>query len=145
LRCKLWTTQATQSAILVLELRKTLSSGDYKKITSSIQDHGQKYALLIQSGGSYTDSDIEDYIGNLEDIGLLVRESPVLADMAYNHFSYDVEKAWCNEDVQRAITAARAADRSVTAKSDPMFGAFEKLARSYLAREKQNCLDLDRQ
>ncbi len=32
----LWTTQATQSATLILELRKTLASSDYKKITAAI-------------------------------------------------------------------------------------------------------------
>jgi hypothetical protein len=137
----LWTTQATQSATLILELRRTLASGDYKKITKAIQDHGLTYPLLA----SFSDTDVESYIVNLEDTGLLVKESPVLAGMAYNHFSYDFEKAWCSQDVQKIITAARKADKSVTASSDPEYGAFEALATGYLKKEHQKCADLDKQ
>ncbi len=65
--------------------------------------------------------------------------------MAYDHFSYDVEKAWCSQDVQKVIAAARKADKSTTASTDPMFGAFEWLATTYLAKEHQKCSDLDKQ
>jgi hypothetical protein len=66
--------------------------------------------------------------------------------MAYKHFSYDIEKAWCNpRDVRKAIADARKVDKSVTAPADAICGEFEKLARSYLARERQTCDDLDKQ
>ena len=67
----LWTAQATQSATLVLELRKTLASGDYKKITRAIQEHGNAQPLLASARGAFSDTDIESYIGNFEDIALL--------------------------------------------------------------------------
>ena len=51
-----------------------------------------------------------------------------MSKMAYDHFSYDVEKAWCNADVQQIIHEARKADKSINANSDPMFGNFEKMA-----------------
>jgi hypothetical protein len=136
------TTQATQSATLVLQLRNVLDADKYKKITSAIQGHDQKYKLL---GGVFRDTEVEGYIGNLEDIALLVKESPLLSDMAYNHFSYDVEKAWCNQDIQKVITNARKADKSATASADAIYGEFERLARSYLTREQQTCNDLDKQ
>ena len=85
------------------------------------------------------------YIGNLEDIALPVKESPLLSDMAYDHFSYDVEKAWCNQDIQKVITDARRADKSAVASADAIYGEFERLARSYLAREQRTCNDLDKQ
>ena len=136
------TTQATQSAMLILQLRNVLDADKYKKITSAVQEHDQKYKLL---GGGFRDTAVESYIGNFEDIGLLVKESPLLSDMAYDHFSYDIEKAWCNQDVQKVITDARKADKSVTASADAIYGEFERLARSYLDREKQTCADLDKQ
>jgi hypothetical protein len=136
------TTQATQSATLILQLRNVLDADKYKKITSSIQEHDQKYKLL---GGGFRDTEVESYIGNFEDIGLLVKESPLLSDMAYDHFSYDVEKAWCNQDVQKVIADARKADKSATASVDTIYGEFERLARAYLGREHQTCADLDKQ
>jgi hypothetical protein len=136
------TTQATQSATLILQLRNVLDADKYKKITSAIQEHDQKHKLL---GAGFRDTEIESYIGNFEDIGLLVKESPLLSDMAYNHFSYDIEKAWCNQDVQKVIVDARKADKSVTASADAMYGELEKLGRSYLPKEQQTCPDLDKQ
>jgi hypothetical protein len=49
--------------------------------------------------------------------------------MAYDHFSYDVEKAWCNQDIQKVITDARRADKSAAVSADAIYGAFERLAR----------------
>ena len=37
------------------------------------------------------------------------------------------------------------ADKSVTRQTDPIYGEFEKLSRSYLAREGETCQDLDNQ
>jgi hypothetical protein len=136
------TTQATQSATLILQLRQILDADKFKRITGAIQEHDQRYKLL---GGAFRDTEVEAYIGNLEDIGLLIKESPLLSDMGYDHFSYDVEKAWCNQDVQKVVANARKTDRSVTASADAIYGEFERLAQSYLAREQQTCNDLDTQ
>jgi hypothetical protein len=65
--------------------------------------------------------------------------------MVYDHLSYDIEKAWCNKDVQRVIREALAADKSTTAQSDPMYGNFEKLAKQYLDREHQTCGEIETQ
>jgi hypothetical protein len=65
--------------------------------------------------------------------------------MAFNEFSYDVEKASCNADVQRVITRARKADKSTTRVTDPIFSEFETLSRDYLTREGETCKDLDNQ
>jgi hypothetical protein len=44
--------------------------------------------------------------------------------------------------VQRVVRDARKADKSITAASDPIYGNFERLAETYLARERQTCNDL---
>jgi hypothetical protein len=80
-----------------------------------------------------------------EDIGYLIEADLIIGKMAYNEFSYDLEKTWCNGDVQRVITDERKADKSITRQTEPFFGGFEKLARSYLAREGQTCKDLANQ
>jgi hypothetical protein len=134
-----------QSATLILRMRDALDEGKYKNIADAIQAHDQKYKLVSLGGGPIRDIEVEAYIGNFEDIGLLVKESSLLNDMAYNHFSYDIEKAWCNRDVQKIIADGRKVDKSITASGDPIYGQFERLAQSYLAKEHQTCDDLDKQ
>jgi hypothetical protein len=80
-----------------------------------------------------------------EDIGYLIEGNLIISKMAYDDISYDVEKAWCNADVQRVLADARKADKSITRQTDPYYREFEQLARSYLTREDQSCKDLDNQ
>jgi hypothetical protein len=75
--------------------------------------------------------------------GYLVEDEILINKMAYDHFSYDIESAWCNNDVQEMIREDRKVDNSINALSDPIYGHFEKLARGYLAREGITCKDLD--
>jgi hypothetical protein len=131
--------QRTASGTLVLRLRDALDDKRYAIITDEIQDHGSSHPLLRDRGGKFRDSDIEKYLGNLSELGILVRYQVIVAEMAYDRFSYDVEKAWCNDDVQRVIHNARRANRSAAAVAEPMYGSFEKLAKSYLARGQQSC------
>jgi hypothetical protein len=52
--------------------------------------------------------------------------------MAYEDFSYDIEKAWCYLTVQETIEQERTTDKSKTAQNDLVYGDFEKLAKKYL-------------
>jgi hypothetical protein len=137
--------QGAASATLVLTLRDKLDGDRYAKITSEVQDNGSAHPLIKERGGKFRDIDVEHYISNFEDIGYLVRESVIAAQMVYDHFSYDVEKAWCNADIQRVVQAARKADRSASASTDPIYGKFEALAKHYLSTERQSCKDLEHQ
>jgi hypothetical protein len=141
--------QQIASADLVLKLRATLDDAKFAKLVADIQNHDHTYPLLSRSeggkGGKFRDLEIEQYISVFEDIGYLVEGNLVIEKMAYNEFSYDVEKAWCNVDVQRVIGEARKADKSITRQTEPFYGGFEKLARTYLAREGESCKDLDNQ
>lgn len=138
-------TQGAASATLVLKLRDTLAEDRYKNITGAIQSSDSARALLKGRGEKFEDVDLEQYIGNFEDIGYLVQENVIDAEMAYNHFSYDIEKTWCNADVQHVVQEARKADKGTIANSDPIYGKFERLAKNYLVKERQTCKDLDNQ
>jgi hypothetical protein len=142
-------TQQIASATLTLQLRDRLENSRYLKLANELQGHDQNYPLLARAdggrGGKFRDIDIEEYIGNFEDIGYLIDENMIDGQMAYHHFSYDVEKAWCNADVQEIVRAARKADKSVTAPADPMYGNLQKLAEAYLSKERQSCKDLNNQ
>jgi hypothetical protein len=95
-------TQRAASATLMLKLRDALDDHRYAKITDEIEANDSAHPLLKKRGGKFQDTDVEGYIVNFEDVGYLVEENVIDARMAYDHFSYDVEKAWCNADVQRS-------------------------------------------
>jgi hypothetical protein len=137
--------QVAASATLVLNLRDKIDGTRYAAITNEIQNNGSAHPLIKGRGGKFRDIEVEQYISNFEDIGYLVQEGVISPQMAYDHFSYDVEKAWCNADVHRVVEAARKADRSVTVKIDPLFGRFESLAKQYFRTEQQTCKDLENQ
>jgi len=56
-------------------------------------------AVKVVRAGDFRDLEIEQYISVFEDIGYLVEGNLIIGKMAYNEFSYDLEKAWCNADV----------------------------------------------
>jgi hypothetical protein len=140
--------QQIASADLVLKLRATLDDSKFAKLVADIQNHDHTYPLLSRTDGGkgkFRDLDIEQYISVFEDIGYLVEGNLMIDKMAYNEFSYDIEKAWCNADVQRVVAEQRKTDKSITRQTEPFYAGFEKLARSYLAKEGESCKDLDNQ
>jgi hypothetical protein len=117
----------TASAELILKIDTMLASHRYDRISDDIQSHDSKYHLPKYQ--NRTDADVEEYIGIFEDMGYFIKDNLISAKMAYDHFSYDIEKAWCNTDLQLTIRKARATDKSKTAQSDPLYGNFERLAK----------------
>src|SRR5690348_11256295 len=67
---------------------------------------------------------VEEYISIFEDMGNFLKDGLITAKMAYDRFSYDIEKAWCNATVQETMLKERAKDKSKTAQSDPLYGNF---------------------
>jgi hypothetical protein len=133
--------QQIASADFIFKINAMLEDHRYEKIVDDIQSHNSDYRLPKYP--SRADAGVEEYIGLFEDVGYFIAENLIAAKMAYDHFSYDIEKAWCNVSVRETIEQARATDRSKTAHSDPLYGNFEKLAKEYLDNEGQTCKDLD--
>jgi len=131
----------TASAEFILKIDAMLAEHRYDRITDDIRSHDSNYRLPKYKNKA--DADVEEYIGVFEDMGYFITENLIGAKMAYDHLSYDIEKAWCNIDVRETIRKARATDKSKTAQSDPLYGNFERLAKEYLANEGQDCKDLD--
>jgi hypothetical protein len=131
----------TASAELILKIDATLAEHRYDRITEDLQSHDSNYHLPKYK--NRTDADVEEYIGIFEDMASFIKDNVITAKMAYDHFSYDIYKAWCNATVQEVIRKARATDKSKTAQTDPAYGNFERLAKQYLDDEGQSCKDLD--
>lgn len=83
----------------------------YDAITTAIENNKCNYKLLH---GKFKQTLLEDYIGNFETLGNLVHEKVITNEMAHNEFGYDLEKAWCNKDVQKIIAVDRKADKNIS-------------------------------
>lgn len=129
------------SAEFILKMTETLDQHRFDKITDDIQSHNGSFHLPQYPNTA--DADVDDYISVFDDIGYFVRQNLIEQKMAYEEFSYDIEKAWCNVTVQETLQQERTTDKSKTAQSDPMYGDFEKLAKEYLETDGLSCKDLD--
>ena len=98
------------SASYVLSLSEQLHRGRLKRIMDAIESHPGDFPLEKHK---FNDTAIYDYINQLETIGAFVHYGVVNDTMAYDEFSYDSEKAYCNREVQEDIKGAREADRVV--------------------------------
>jgi hypothetical protein len=123
------------SAELVMKMDATLNEPRYEKITDDIQSHNSNFHLPSIR--------VEEYIGTFDEMGYFIANDFVDAKIAYEWFSYDIEKAWCNVTVQETIRNERATDKSKIAQTDPTFGDFERIAKQYLATDGLSCNDLD--
>jgi hypothetical protein len=127
--------QQIASADFIFKINAMLEDHRYDRIVDDIQSHNSDYRLPTYP--NRTDANVEEYIGMFEDVGYFITENLISAKMAYDHFSYEIEKAWCNVTVRETIQQVQATDRSKTAQSDPLYGNFEKLAKEYLDNEGQ--------
>lgn len=123
------TTREIESGKFVLEFSRNLEADKYRAISSAIKNHDENFHILKAQGGKFSDSDLEDYLGNFESIGELETRKLIELNMAYNEFSYSVEKAWCNRDIRSHIDATRK-------QSSYFFINFETLAHAFLKKDK---------
>lgn len=130
------------SADFILKMDEKLDQPRFDKITNDIESHNGNFHLPKYPNAA--DADVEEYISVLDGIGYFITQNLIEQDMAYEDFSYDIEKAWCNVTVQETIQQERTTDKSTTTKTDPIYGDFEKLANEYLKRDGLlSCKDVD--
>lgn len=142
-------TEAVASATFVNELGDQLSSSDYSPITNAIEGpnytvHPSNYPILQSRGGQFTPDDVTSYIGTMDRAGDLYLDHLIDIQVVYDEMSYDVEKAWCNTDVQSVIQHYR--DTSgLPSGRDAWFMGFETLAKQFMQKDGYTCKDLDTQ
>ncbi len=122
-------TREIESGKFILEYSRNLTDHRYDAISSAIEDHDENFHILKEQGGRFSDSDLNEYIGNFESIGELETRKLIDLNMAYNEFSYSVEKAWCNRNIRSHIDAIRR-------QNSYFFINFETLAHTFLKKDK---------
>lgn len=130
------------SANFVLEMDKRLDDKKYDKIIKAIEDNDGSFPIRKKSGGKFSEGELDDILGLYDTIGMLRQDNLIRKEMALNEFGYDVEKTYCNNDIQKYINEARVADR-VLSGSKAFYAGFEYLAKECLAIDNKTCKNLD--
>ena len=79
------------SAEFVMKIDAILNEPRYDKITDDIQSNNNNFHLPKYPNKA--DADVEEYIGIFDEIGYFVANDFVEAKIAFEWFSYDIEKA----------------------------------------------------
>lgn len=131
--------QTINSANFILKINDKLETPRYEKIMSAIEDNGSNYKLL---NGKFKERLLDEYISIFELLGNLVHDKVITDQMAYNDLGYNLEKAWCNQDVQQYIAYARKVDKNISG-SNAYYIGFEHMAKYSLERDNKTCSDMD--
>ena len=131
------------SANYVLKLSDELNGAKYASIMAAIEN-GTEYAPIISGAHpSFTPTQLEDYMGNFETIGDLAQDGVIDRSMAYQEFSYDFAKAWCNQDVQKEVQSDRASDPNEPSQNQ-YWNGFQSLATYFMQQDhNKTCKDYD--
>lgn len=132
-------TKKINSANFVLKINDEIHSNKYAKLKSAI-DGNKSDSKILHNG--FDDRLLDDYINNFETLGMLMQENIITGKMAYIELSYDIEKAWCNNDVKNLIGKLRKVDNNPSGPN-AFYSGFEQLATQCLSRDKITCPDLD--
>jgi len=104
----------------MLDFNKDLSSEKNSEITAAIENNAP---LFRKNKGSFTSTDIDNYLGIYELINNVHEAHLITDDMLYNAFSYDFIKTYQNKEIADYLNEAR--------KDDPLiFVGSEGLAKN---------------
>lgn len=146
-------TKQINSAQLVDTIMQRLNDPKYDKLVNAIESDGDEPLSHSSTfpiwksekhGGQFTYKEITDYINNFDEVGNLYEEGLINRAMAYREFSYDAEKAYCNNDIQSLIKSDRQYDGNLTGDKASWWG-FTQLTESFLQTDNKQCFDLDKE
>jgi len=114
-----------QSAQLMLEFNKELNSDLNANLITAIEENKP---ILKESGGEFTTTDIDRYLGAYELLNNVSIAGLISDDMLYNAFAYDIVKTYQNKEIQNYLAKIRQED-------DSFFRGFGAVAQDILKAE----------
>jgi hypothetical protein len=112
----------TESASLMFQINKEVRSGVNSHIVADID----AAKPIFKPAGQYSLEEVDNYLMNWELLAKAYEHGLVNTDMLYDAFSYDIEKAWSNPEIQKFVMDARDAERN-----EDIYGGFEELATKF--------------
>ena len=128
----------------IMRISKELDKPKFAGIVSAIDYHTCDYPIrTTESHKRFSNKLLREYLGSLDGACVLARDSTDNKVMAYEELGYEIEKAWCNKDLQKFIDDSRKADtQSPDARNS--YRAFEEFAKYCLAKDNKTCADMDK-
>ncbi len=138
-------TQEIGSMSELSQISKELDKPKYAGLVSAIDYHAGDYSIRsTESHKRFSDNLLKDYLSNLERVGVMVRDKTVNQNRAYEELGFEIEKAWCNNDVQKYVYESTKGDKQ---SSDAInsYSAFEEFAKYCLLKDNKTCSDMDKE
>ena len=123
MRTDIESTKLNRSADLILKFDERLGKPPFPKIRSTIES-GKP--ILKAHGGRFTADDLEGYIGIFDSLNDLYAKNMVNKELFYNEFSYDIEKAYDNQEIQSYL-------KDIRKEESDYFSGFDNLAKAMKA------------
>ena len=98
-----------QSAQLMLEFNKELNSDLNANLITAIEENKP---ILKNSGGEFTTTDVDRYLGVYELLNTVSITGLISDDMLYNAFAYDILKTYQNGEIKSYLAKIRQEDSS---------------------------------
>lgn len=127
-----------QSGEFVLKLSKRLDAIEFDKLRQVIFDNKSDFNLYKK----FTEMQIDAYLSQLETIGNLYESGLISNPIAYDEFSYDFEKTYCNQSIKKYILDLREKDGNKVFKK--FYVGFENMSKIFLQLDKKTCTDVDK-
>jgi|GEM_PF-735462 len=116
-------TKLNRSADLMLRFDEQLDKKPNPQLRMVIQS-GKP--ILKVHGGKFTEDDLEGYLGIFDALSDLYEKGMINKELFYNNYSYDIEKAYDNSEVQSYLKELRKTE------ADDYIG-FDDIAQQMLA------------
>ena len=119
------------SANFMVEFNSQLRNGknSYSKLIYAID--GNNFSLE-ELNANFSTEYLDNYLMMWELLDNAMEHKLIAEDMAYDAFSYDIEKAYCNSTVKKYIQESRVTD----VNNSDLYGGFTTLARRFMALEQ---------
>lgn len=141
-------TRKVTSAEFTHELNVDLDNTQYDDLVTAIEGdnspHPGSYPILKTSGGQFSKGYIDGYVSKLDDVSNLWQDGLIDEHTAYNEFAYNMEKTWCNADIQKYILSERKTDGNFVGDK-AYYSAFQNMAMRFLTLDNKQCSDLDKE
>ncbi len=116
-------TEAARAADLLLRFDERLSKEPYPKLAAAIDSHKH---VLKENGGKFTDDDLEGYLNILEAMNDLYQKHLIPEDLFYSGYSYEIEKAYDNSEIQDYLKKIRKDEAD-------LYSGFDQIAKEMKA------------
>ncbi len=112
-----------ESANLMLSFNQHFRNEKNSKMVDAI---ASGRPLLKKNKGPFTEADLDDYLVMFELLDTVYDNHLITREMVDDAFSFDIEKAYQNKEIQSFIAQVRSQEND-----NALYGGFEKLNREF--------------